>query len=210
MRLKMAQLGWPSDGEPVAMLMTSHGEIERELANLREQIPILRSDEKRLMQFAKTYRLRADELERELEQERQDRKQADLEALRALGERNDARAMVDSLRSLVTTDHESKESFIYRVAVTLNMPTRAQIDAHLEERNDARAIIDATLKALPVGYIPAHTPESLPGRVADLVSELAVWHHEAKRLEAELASFDETAIEWWCEYQDLKAKALEP
>jgi hypothetical protein len=32
MRLKMAQLGWPSDGEPVAMLMTSHGELERELA----------------------------------------------------------------------------------------------------------------------------------------------------------------------------------
>jgi hypothetical protein len=65
------------------------------------------------------------ELERELEQERQDRKQAELDVCRALG-----------------------------------------------ERNDARAIIDATLKALPVGYIPAHTPESLPGRVADLVSEL--------------------------------------
>jgi hypothetical protein len=32
MRLKMAQLGWPSDGEPVAMLMTGHGELERELA----------------------------------------------------------------------------------------------------------------------------------------------------------------------------------
>jgi chromosome segregation ATPase len=132
MRLKMAQLGWPSDGEPVAMLMTSHGELERELADLREQVAILRSDEKRLMQFAKTYRLRADEAEAKLEQERQDRKQADLDALRALGERNDARA------------------------------------------------------------------------------ELAVWHHEAKRLGAELAKFDETAIEWWCEYQDLKAKAREP
>jgi hypothetical protein len=68
---------------------------------------------------------RLDELERELEQERQDRKQAELDVCRALG-----------------------------------------------ERNDAKAIIDATLKALPVGYIPAHTPESLPGRVADLVSEL--------------------------------------
>jgi hypothetical protein len=64
-------------------------------------------------------------LERELEQERQDRKQAEADVCRALG-----------------------------------------------ERNDARAIIDATLKALPVGYIPAHTPESLPGRVADLVGEL--------------------------------------
>jgi predicted nucleic acid-binding Zn-ribbon protein len=39
--------------------------------------------------------------------------------------------------------------------------------------------------------------------------ELAVWKHEAKRLEAELAKFDEQAISWWCEYQDLKAKARE-
>jgi uncharacterized small protein (DUF1192 family) len=44
----------------------------------------------------------------------------------------------------------------------------------------------------------------------ELERELAVWKHEAKRLEAELAKFDETAIEWWCEYQDLKAKAREP
>ena len=68
---------------------------------------------------------RLEELERDLEQERQDRKQAELDVCRALG-----------------------------------------------ERNDARAIISATLKALPVGYIPAHTPESLPGRVADLMGEL--------------------------------------
>lgn len=33
----------------------------------------------------------AERLERELDQERQDRKQADLDAIRALGERNDAR-----------------------------------------------------------------------------------------------------------------------
>ena len=79
------------------------------------------------------------ELERELEQERQDRKQAELDVCRALG-----------------------------------------------ERNDARAIIHATLKALPVGYIPAHTPESLPGRVADLVSELAAERALADRLAASL------------------------
>ena len=35
MRLKMAQLGWPSDGEPVAMLMASHEKLERELADSR-------------------------------------------------------------------------------------------------------------------------------------------------------------------------------
>jgi hypothetical protein len=47
-------------------------------------------------------------------------------------------------------------------------------------------------------------------RIDELERELAVWKHEAKRLEDELAKFDETAIEWWCEYQDLKAKAREP
>ena len=81
------------------------------------------------IQFERSDRIT--ELKRDLEQERQDRKQADLDTIRALGERNDAR------------------------------------------------------------------------------SELAVWKHEAKRLEAELETFDETAIVWWCEYQDLKAKARE-
>jgi chromosome segregation ATPase len=47
-------------------------------------------------------------------------------------------------------------------------------------------------------------------RIDELEREIAVWKHEAKRLEDEFAKFDETAIEWWCEYQDLKAKAREP
>lgn len=39
----------------------------------------------------------AERLKRELEQEHQDRKQADLDCLRALGERNDERALADRL-----------------------------------------------------------------------------------------------------------------
>jgi len=89
-------------------------ELERELVAEREQVAILRSDEKRLVGFAKTYRLRADEAEAKLEQERQDRKQADLDALRALGELNDARAEVavwkhevDTLRDQLKAEHET-------------------------------------------------------------------------------------------------------
>jgi chromosome segregation ATPase len=82
-------------------------ELEEQLAAEREQITILRSDQRRLEGFAKTYRLRADEAEAKLER------------------------------------------------------------------------------------------------------EVAVWKHEAKRLEAELKKLDEQAISWWCEYQDLKAKARE-
>ena len=38
---------------------------------------------------------------------------------------------------------------------------------------ESAAIIAATLKALPVGYLPNHTPESIPERVADLVARYA-------------------------------------
>ena len=38
---------------------------------------------------------------------------------------------------------------------------------------EANAIIKATLRELPVGNVREHTPESIPGRVADLVAENA-------------------------------------
>jgi chromosome segregation ATPase len=45
-------------------------QLERELADLREQVAILRSDQNRLSEFTKTYRLRADEAEDQLAAER--------------------------------------------------------------------------------------------------------------------------------------------
>ena len=44
----------------------------------------------------------------------------------------------------------------------------------------------------------------------DMERELAVWKHDVKRLDEQLKAMEETAIEWWCEYQDLKAKARQP
>lgn len=53
-------------------------------------------------------------------------------------------------------------------------PSPAMRIATLErELAEAKDIIAAALRALPVGYLPAHTPDSLPGRVADLVSRYA-------------------------------------
>jgi chromosome segregation ATPase len=40
------------------------------------------------------------------------------------------------------------------------------------ERDEAREIIDAALKALPVGYIPAHTIASIPERIEDLCKSI--------------------------------------
>ena len=51
------------------------------------------------------------------------------------------------------------------------------------QRDEAREILAATLKALPVGYLPAHTPESIPERVADLVAR----YTEAEREREEYA-----------------------
>ena len=42
------------------------------------------------------------DLQRELEQERQDRKQADLDTIRALGERNDARTELEQIKAILT------------------------------------------------------------------------------------------------------------
>ena len=41
------------------------------------------------------------ELQRELEQARQDAKQSDLDAIRALGERNDARAEIEQIKTIL-------------------------------------------------------------------------------------------------------------
>lgn len=56
-----------SPWDAAAEQMAQHArQLERELADLNDQITILRSDEKRLEGFAKTYRLRADEAEDQL------------------------------------------------------------------------------------------------------------------------------------------------
>lgn len=54
----------------------------------------------------------AKDLERELEQERQDRKQAELDVCRALGERNDARAELASLKATIADPDEVEIAMI--------------------------------------------------------------------------------------------------
>ena len=44
-------------------------------------------------------------LEQDLEQERQDRKQADLDTIRALGERNDARSEIEQIKATLADPH---------------------------------------------------------------------------------------------------------
>ena len=63
----------------------------------------------------------------------------------------------------------------------------------------------------PMPY-PQTTGEALDAlcyHAERMEAEIAVWKHDVKLLEAELQKFDQAAIEWWCEYQELKAKAGE-
>lgn len=99
----------PNPSEIGVMLDTAADrleELERELAAKSEEIAIFRSDEKRLVEFAKTYRIRAELVEEKLDQERQDRKQADLDTIRALGERNNERALADMLANKLVESME--------------------------------------------------------------------------------------------------------
>jgi hypothetical protein len=70
-----------------------------------------------------------------------------------------------------------------------------------EQRDEAREIIDAALKALPVGYIPAHTPASIPERIEDLCKSIV-------EAESELTAVTEQRDEAR-EQRDMLAKALE-
>jgi formyltetrahydrofolate synthetase len=45
-------------------------------------------------------------------------------------------------------------------------------------------IVAETLSILPVGYLPAHTPESIPGRVKDLVTEHVKYFNALERIAA--------------------------
>jgi hypothetical protein len=57
------------------------------------------------------------------------------------------------------------------------------------ERDEARGIIAACMSELPVGYIPAHTPENLPSRIADLVGQLVGLERERDVVRAEAIKY---------------------
>ena len=72
------------------------------------------------------------------------------------------------------TPETDKAEYEVRLGNHRRKVVRPELARELERQLDqAKEIIAATLKALPVGYIPTHTPESLPSRVADIVSEFA-------------------------------------
>lgn len=62
----------------------------------------------------------------------------------------------------------------------------------------------------PQPYKTGQALDALCDHAERLERELAACKHGTMLLEDQLNAFDEKAIEWWCEYQDLKAKARQP
>lgn len=67
-----------------------------------------------------------------------------------------------------------------------NLPTFITYLA--EALSKAQGILKACLSVMPFGNLETHTFENLPGRIADLASEIASLSLENERLEAELAA----------------------
>ena len=63
----------------------------------------------------------------------------------------------------------------------------------LDECDKAQGILKACLSVMPFGNIETHTVENLPGRIADLASEIASLSLENERLEAKLTEVVEAA-----------------
>jgi SMC interacting uncharacterized protein involved in chromosome segregation len=70
------------------------------------------------------------------------------------------------------------------------------------ERDEANQIISSALAVLPVGYIPKHTAESIPNRIADLCNEIAKLERERDEARGE-ANTLATSIQK-TEYPDAK------
>lgn len=97
------------------------------------------------------------------------------------GEMRLARALVEwherEIASLKAALAESEKQFqdkVYEIGRLLDVCDKAQ------------GILKDCLAVMPFGNIKTHTVENLPGRIADLASELASLSLENERLEAEL------------------------
>jgi ribosomal protein S15P/S13E len=108
-----------------------------QLAKLERELQETHSDLEFRRGLYKLQAERVERLERNLEQEHQDRKQAELDVCRALGERNDARAELASLKATIA-DPDEVELAMIRGEIAI--PDRAEFDA---------------VRETPVGYNPS-------------------------------------------------------
>ena len=128
---------------PVSLIMESHEQLERELAAkdahadeiYKASVELAAMLEDKLAaarEQVSSRNKRLADMARELEQERQDRKQADLDTIRALGERNDARAALAKLKATLS---EPAEVELAMIRGHIAIPDRVEFDGIRETKN---------------------------------------------------------------------------
>ena len=79
-------------------------------------------------------------------------------------------------------------------ATDLELQQRGEIAQLERELTEAREIIAAALRALPVGYLPAHTPESIPARIEDLCRTIVETERERDEWIKKVAQYSGTNV----------------
>jgi hypothetical protein len=115
--------------------------------------------------------------------------------------RNLAQALVD-LDDMQYQRDEAREALEFRRE--LYKVQEQCLETARRERDEANQIISSALAVLPVGYIPKHTAESIPNRIADLCNEIAKsererdeWRKCAEKLAAIIGAPDEEQSLLW-------------
>jgi hypothetical protein len=95
---------------------------------------------------------------------------------------------VDFCRKLERERDEAREAFV--IATDQMVIAQGKVREANKERDEARRIITSALASLPVGYIPAHTADTIPSRIADLCKAIS-------ELERERDEVREAFLEMW-------------
>jgi hypothetical protein len=83
---------------------------------------------------------------------------------------------------------EARKAFV--IATDQMVIAQGNVREANKERDEARRIITSALASLPVGYIPAHTADTIPSRIADLCKAIS-------ELERERDEVREAFLEMW-------------
>ncbi len=111
------------------------------------------------------------------------RAERDILRLDAQSEAEHHDRMVGEIEKVYRERDEAREAFV--IATDQMVIAQGKVREANKERDEARRIITSALAALPVGYIPAHTADTIPSRIADLckaISELERERDEAQKL----------------------------
>jgi hypothetical protein len=125
------------------------------------------------------FRVRQEKTMEKLERERDEWKEKYIQQNKDLGcELRDPNGTIWDHAKTLQSEVEYLKSQLTQTQGCVTISRNGYVQELERERDEAREIIAAALKALPVGYLPAHTPESIPARIEDLCETIVETERE--------------------------------